>query len=742
MVHNRIKKKTLPFKLVSALMIASLSATLAPANLSFMDEAGISRVEAAETGINGHSYVTENSSYRLYMNEEDLSVVIEDKQTGSYLESSISYDDGKNNDTWLAAMRSAVVVTMINGNDDTKQADLINDNVKKTITYTDNGFSAELYWMTYKFGFTLDVCLDDNGFVAGIKEASIKEDSDKYFIGTISMYPYLGNSYLDDKEGYLFVPDGNGALIYLDNKEGRFKSGFSAMIYGNDIGFDESSSEVLLWDRYNTVTEPEQIIAPVFGIAHTDDEIGYLAIVEDGKERASIEAAPNGVSVDYNRAYAKFILRKLYTQPTSNNSTAGSLHTYESDRSHSDLQVRYLFLSGDKANYTGMATAYREYLLKNGLLTNQDCSYNTRIDFLGTERENWLLGTSAVVMTTVEDIREIYRDLDASGVTELLSVYKGWQKGGLYDIPISKYSADSKIGGTNDLTKLIKDAAAEGKKIYLYDNALMINPDEQNATFHVVKKINKRRYEETTYKEVYEKMLYLIPDRTSAVISSLVKSYTKKGVNNLCVAGISNTLFTYTYSGNKYTRFDTAASYANTAGTIDASVNLVLEQPFEYLWANTEAFLDMPLYTSSYILEDESIPFLSIVLKGTMPVYSEYVNFEANKQEFFLKMVETGTYPSFYITKESSSELIYTNSSDVYSSEYSTYKDTIVEYTKKLSELNEKLCDAVIVSHEITGTGVTKVTYSNGVKVYVNYGSEAVTVDGITIGTMSYEVTE
>ena len=58
----------------------------------------------------------------------------------------------------------------------------------------------------------------------------------------------------------------------------------------------------------------------------------------------------------------------------------------------------------------------------------------------------------------------------------------------------------------------------------------------------------------------------------------------------------------------------------------------------------------------------------SIVLKGVMPMYSEYVNFEANKKEFFLKMVETGTFPSFYITKESSSDLVNTNSSDIYSS--------------------------------------------------------------------------
>ena len=71
---------------------------------------------------------------------------------------------------------------------------------------------------------------------------SIVEDGTSYCLGTISLYPYMGNSYMDEKEGYLLVPDGNGALIYLDDKEGRFKSGFSSMIYGSDIGFDESDT--------------------------------------------------------------------------------------------------------------------------------------------------------------------------------------------------------------------------------------------------------------------------------------------------------------------------------------------------------------------------------------------------------------------------------------------------------------------------------------------------------------------
>lgn len=693
--------------------------------------------------INGHDYLTENSDYRLYVRKSDLSLVMEDKKTGAFMESSTSYDDGKNNATWQGAMRSAVVLTLINENDDTKQADLLNDDVQKNVNFNDNGFSAELYWTKYQLGFTMNVELTDDGLTAEIPEDSIKEDGNAYYIGTVTMYPYLGNSYLDKKQGYMFIPDGNGALVYLNDKEGRYQSGYSGMIYGSDTGFVDSEVKTLLWDKYNTIADSEKVMAPIYGIAHTDDQIAFLGIVEDGADRASIDVMPNGVSIDYNRAYARFTLRKMYTQPTSNNSTSNSLHIYEADRSHSDLKVRFLFLSGDKANYAGMAGAYRDYLIKNGeLVAADDNSYRTRVDFLGTERKKFLLGTTAVKMTTTDDIRGIYKDLGKNGVSDILSVYKGWQKGGLWNLPITKYKADSKIGGTNELTNLIKDSEKKGIKFYLYNNALIINPDEQNATFNVVKKVNKRRYEEETYKDVYEKLLYLTPMRTNYLAKKFADSYTKKGVKNVALAGVTDSLYTFTYGSKKYTRFDTAKSYQKTIDTIAKDTNTVLESPFASYWKDTDAFLDMPLYTSSYILEDKAVPFLSIVLKGVMPVYGEYVNFEANKQEFLLKMIETGTYPSFYITEQDSSDLINTNSNDIYSSQYGTYKDTIISYDKELKAFNQKVEGATIDQHDMLDNDITRVKYSNGVTVYLNYGEKQASADGVTVEPMSYKVVE
>ena len=105
-------------------------------------------------------------------------------------------------------------------------------------------------------------------------------------------------------------------------------------------------------------------------------------------------------------------------------------------------------------------------------------------------------------------------------------------------------------------------------------------------------------------------------------------------------------------------------------------------------------------------------------------------------------MVESGVYPSFYLTEENSSALIYTNSSNLYSTQFDIYKETLVEYDAQLREVADKVADAFIVSHEKTSGEVVKVTYDNGVVIYVNYSEKDVTVDGVTIDARSYKVGE
>lgn len=707
-------------------------------------DGSVGKVDESEwITINDYEMVAESDTYRMYYYEPRFSIILEDKATGKLIESTLSdeLDDGNSNASWNGYMKSGVVLTAIIGTISTYQVDMVNtENTVKTKTI-DNGISAQIYFKgNYNFGLTVEVTLEGSELVVHVPNDSIVEDNDGVYISSVSLFPFMGYTFLDNQNGYMLVPDGNGALINLDNKEGRYSTGFSQMIYGNDEGFEDSYVETLLWEHYDIVRDANLVLAPIFGMAHLDDQEAYLAVVEDGATRASIEVQPNGATVNYNRCFAKFIIRNLFTQPLNNSSSGGAVITTESKHTSTDLTVRYLLLSGENANYSGMAVAYRNYLLDNGLVEKRDTSYRTRADFLGTDRESFLFGTRAVTVTTVDNIEEIYKNLQGEGVESLLTIYKGWQKGGLYNTPITKYKADSHIGGTGALTDLIEDSASNDYDVYLYNDALDINAGTNTMTFNAVKMINKRTLSIDTHQQVYDTFYYQLPKKAQNSLDSFTKSYTKKGVENLAVAGISNKLFSYSSKGSFYGREDTADVYADTVAKLDESTNLVLEQPFAYLWNSTEAFLDMPLGTSDYMYLDEEVPFLSMVLKGIIPMYSEYVNFEANKAKFFLEMVESGVYPSFYLTYENSSALIYTNSSDLYSTQYSTYRDTLIQYDKEFRELESKVDGACIIKHEKLDNGVVRVTYDNGAAIYVNYTENDVTVDGLIVGAMSYKV--
>ena len=699
--------------------------------------------EKIDNATEDYVVVAESDTYKLWYYEPRFSIKLENKVTGVVMESTVSdeKDDGTANKSWTGYMKSGIVIFAIIDTTNTYQVDM--NTAKNTIeTYKiENGICACISFEKYGFSLAVEVKLEGDELVVRVPDGSIVESKEKNYISTLSLFPMLGYSYLGEKNGYMLIPDGNGALIYLEDKEGRYSSGFSRLIYGKDYGFEQTDNSSYLWDRYATVTSPNNVMAPIFGMAHTDCGQAYLAIVESGDERCSIECQPNGVMINYNRCFARFLLRDIFVQPL-NNSNSGTVKTVESDRMHADLQVRYCLLSGDEANYSGMANAYREYLLKNELVKQADTSYHTRVDLLGSDREEFLLGTTAVTMTTVDNAAEIFSQLRQAGVENVLSVYKGWQKGGLYALPISGYKADSTIGGTAALTGLIKDQAAQGYDVYLYNDALLVNDATTAFTFDVMKMVNKRTFKMESREQVYDLFYYLLPSKADASLQKLVKEMAADGVSNLAVAGLSDTLFSYSSKGSYYSRTDTLAAFAKALAAAGENTSMILESPNAYLWQHTDAFLDMPLGSSDYLYVDQDIPFLSMVLKGIVPMYSQYVNFEANKTENFLQMVESGIYPSFYLTWEASSGLLYTNSSDLYSLEFETYRDTVVEYDAALRALAQQTDGAHIIRHDNLAAGVVKVTYDNGVEIYINYTERDYTADGVSVAALSYKVGE
>ena len=708
---------------------------------NLMDTKALESLEFADARDFNEKLVAENDDYELYLTGSNLSITIRNKKTGAVIRSTVAEDDGKNNAQWVGFMKSGIALNVINGLNDAGMADLINDENEIKIAPVENGFYAKVAFTKYGFSLGVLVRLSEDDLLVEIPDKTIEETKEGLYIGAINLFPFLGYTYLDEKPGYMLIPDGNGALIYLNDKEGRLSGGYSQMIYGDDTGFKDTSTPSLFWDKYQTVNKEKNILAPVFGMVHTEEGIGFLGIVEGGAQRASIEAYPNGVTMNYNRIYPKFILRKLYVQPTSN-SNVGTITLAERDRTHMDIRVRYCFVSGEDADYAGLAVRFRKYLLEEMGLTPKEEGYKTRIDFLGSEREEWLVFKKTVLMTSADQIREIYDELKDEGLNDILTVYKGWQKGGLYDLPVRNYRADKSVGGTKELTKLIKECENRGIDFYLYHDPLRINPEENNTAFNVVKRIDKRLYEEPTYMYVYDRFLFLTPRRSNYYLNILQNDLSKAGIYKLALTGITNRLFSYSYSGQYYSRTSTYEDYKAMISDAGKTFGLAMEQPFAYLWKYADNFLDMPVGTSDFIFEDEKVPFLAIALKGILPLYSEYVNFEANKREFFLNLIEMGIRPSFLITYEDSSRLIYTNSSDIYSSKFVNYKDEIILYSDELKKVFEAVEGAFITDHERLDNGVTIVSYDNGAKIYINYSDTMQTVDGIPVEAMSYKVGE
>ena len=697
---------------------------------------------APPKGYEEYTLMAESENWRMYAYPQTLSVLAEDKTTGQTLCSTLPAGKIPSRPKQIdGASYSGVVILARNGSSiaSSEQVDLLRTENMVDWQPIENGFAAQVsIGEPYQFDFAIRVTLEGDDLVVTVPDESIVEHNPTYTITWLNVFPMMGATNQKDKpEGYLFVPDGIGGLIWMTDKHGRFSTGYQSPIYGRDDGFWQSGAKTYLHETVDTLNETYTALIPVFGLARTDIRQGYVAIIESGDTRCRVVASPNGVTnFNYNRIYAGFHLREAFRQKTTN------IEMLETDRFHADLTVRYSFLTGEDATYAGMAARYRDYLLETGRLVRQDTTYRTRVDFLGSERENFLVGTRAVKMTSADEAREIIDDLREQGVTTLLSAFKGWQNGGLYALPVEDYNADGAVGGNDAVRRLILDEEASGAQIYLYADALRMNASTNTFTHDVAKQHSQEDITETSRKPVYQKFYFMLPEASAQRLESLAKSLRDSGLKNLAVGGVTGKLFSWSARNAYYSRRDCAEAYAGRMAELSQDLSLAMEAPNAYLWPSMNAFLDLPLHTSGYQYIDQEVPFLPIVLKGVVPTYSEYVNFEANRQEFFLQMAETGTYPSFYITKENASALIYTNSNELYSVQYASHRDTILAYDRQLRALAEKTADAVITDHVMDGD-LRCVTYSNGVKVYVNYGhTPAETPDGLTVDAMSFIIAE
>ena len=571
-------------------------------------------------------------------------------------------------------------------------------------------------------------------------EGAVKELSENsYTVAGIYVYPMLGYTYMGEADGYMIIPDGQGAIVKLENNEKRYKSPYSRQVYGTNIGVDG-----VVYSDYTTPVE--NAIMPVFGMVHTADQIGFLGVIEEGDYSANIMAYMNGNTVsNFDWVCAKYTYRLVYNQPMGMNGSAaaGTVLTRTEKPRDLDVVQHFLLADGEDATYAGLAVAYRDYLINKGTFAKaSDRPYDVQLDFLGMERENYVFGKQDVAMTSYEQTVEILKELKANGVDEMSVVLRGWQEQGLTGgVPVDGFKPAKSLGGKKGLKELREYAEAEGIDFALEADVLSLNVETHpSLNYSAFKLITSATWSRPTFGKVYSTLKYLTPSVSADMAADLVQEMVKNEVKGVSFTGFTQLLADFFYKDKYHDTSEMATIYEGIAKNAGEKLTVTLSSPNAYLWPYADVITDLPIGGSDHTYTDTEIPFLAIALSGQVPYYAEYVNFQANTKEFFLHLMEQGARPAFLLTWEDPIELQDSNSADIYSSRYALYQEMIQTWYKDLSILNDAVGEkGMIVNHERNGNMV-RVTWDNGTQVYLNFGDKEASFDDVTLGKLEWKV--
>lgn len=695
----------------------------------------VSLLAATGRSLHGHTLVAENANFSLYLYEPRLSIIIYCNQTGAYMRSTPDEAMAADNALWQGLYMSGVTLDYIVGiNVHFARACLYHTDHELTVFYREDGFSAQVYFPDIQIGYTLVVTLQEDGFTAEIPQSSIFENDSHVTVGAFYVFPFLGHSYLGQDEGYMFIPDGQGAIIKLQYNENRFSSPFNEPVFGGNLGIEIEVSPGV-FSNFVFTTPPEMVIMPVFGMVHTERAIGFLGIIESGYENASIEAFPNGVSTNFDWISSRFTYSHVIQQPMGMQSGFVSTRTQRPNRI--DVKMRYVFVIGDQATYTGLAVAYRNYLEKNGAFASaQMDDFRTGIDFLGLEQRDWALFRLNVGMTTFSQAQNILTTLADNGVDRVFTRFSGWTtRGGVVSMPNRDFNPASYLGGARGLNQLQSTVDELGGELVLAVDPLCIYVDA-----NMFESMNAmRRATGRTADWGGGTLRVTSPPRTNEIASHLATEFGGRGfmADIMCMP---NFLSAYSEGGHYFCRTDNAALARCGIAAFDYVFEApALTAPFAYLWQFARALTNMPSTGSGYLFTYRHVPFLSIATSGMIPLYLEHVNFQANQRRFFLNLVETGARPMFLITAEDAELLRFTYRNDVYSSMFDLYKAQIIQFDQELNYLHQHIGTSSIMRRYVDGNFV-RINWSNGLWVYINYGREAVEFNGVQVDSMSYVI--
>ncbi len=556
-------------------------------------------------------------------------------------------------------------------------------------------------------------------------------------IVSISILPFFGAA-TNSEDGYVFYPDGSGAITYFSGGNNEWNQFYSKDIYSNDgINIEKS--------LFQSSQGLKKVLLPLYGI--NKGKSGFIGVVKEGAENAFINYYPGGYQIPVHRADISFRYRREYDATgTSHNFGANDLARahrtaiIQKNRIPGDKEILYIFLPENQSDYSGMAVRYREYLINKGLLIkriDKDENLPLAVDFLGGILEPGMLRDKYIPMTSFSQMAGIVSDLEDSGIDNMKIGVYGWMRNGHLRYPTDA-EPDSRLGGYSgikNLTEYIKDS---GNDLYLHQNLVDVNRKSGRFTFAVD---TVRNYNQIQESNRYRELFILNP----FYIKGDFEDYTLGKFSKISNPGImfqnlgSNIYYDY-HKDHPAIKGDTLNIWNNIFKKASETVRVAAMEAAEYSFPYLDMIYNAPMEATGYFYTDESVPFYQMVLYGNIPYSSDAFNLFYNYHYQKLKAVEYGCIPYFFITSESVDNLKYTEFRELFSPEYKDWEQDIKIAWNELNNRLAGIWGETMMNHNKINRDLVEIKYSNKSKIYINYSDKTMNHNNIIIPPMDFIV--
>ena len=685
----------------------------------------------------------QNENYTLSWDSEQSAILLKDNKSG-YIWSSVPYDYYLKQESNVN-LSSPLFIEYYSPEDGSLQTSKAYSDCMQEGNYSvkqiDNGIRMTFHFIDAEVSVSMDFVLRKDSLAVSLPFSQIKE-SGKTKLIKLSFLPYfcaIPNT--NEDSSYLFVPSGSGAVMYTDEDVQSIARNFNAELYGTD------KAKIKLDD----ISEETALTMPVYGAVAGENSL--MAIIEEGDGAAQINAEAGNFRNGYSTVYSTVILRSSdETEAERNNYT--DVEIYAEDFNESAIYtVGYYPLEGDNSGYNGMAKRYKRYLTDNGLIKNtvaNKSSYHVKL-LGGTVTKKFILGLpyySLTESTTFLQAKDIIDDLlGCTNEKPTVTLY-GFGDSGVDAGKIAGgINFPSNLGGEKDYTKLsefciknnidlfydfdIINFSASGKGISKQFDTAKTPSSQAAATYPSIVSLR-------TENENLKKVRLVKRSKLNSVLDKVL-SFSNEKISAISLSSLFNTAYSDYSSPEYYTKGNMAQQVFELVKKFEnKNYKLAGSNANGYATALADVVYDTPLDNGGYINLDKSIPFYSLVYGESTVLFSNANNLSQNGDEQILKIVESGILPSFTLISEYDDELSGSSYFDFYGTSYENQKDKMLNTLKKLRKYSETISGQYLVKHEFVTDGISKMTFSSGSEVWVNFNEFEKAINDLVIPAMDY----